>query len=240
MKANRSTSRATLGIAFLLLAGAVFVGFRTILAERPTVHTASQTSGILSESSRNSHRTRITTPPLATTPGPQPAHPPFSSHTPEPAPAPAHPGQSETTQAFMQARSRLQQDHQKLLHTLRNASPEEHAQTLEKWHQEHATELAAQQELAVRMGAETLPARLPIPAKPRIPENATPELREFLTARHAVIKDQMEMMNQLRDAPPEEQHQAMEKWHQANSGRLEAMQTTATKLSQSQPANPYP
>lgn len=236
MKANRSTSRATLGIASLFLAGAAFVGFRTILAERPTVHTASQTSGIPSASSRNSHRTRITTPPLATTPGPQPAQPPFSSYTPQTAPAPAPPGQSETTQAFMQERTRLMQAQQQAMRGLAQAPPEERHAAMEKWHQENAGALAAQQELAVKMGAESRPPRLRVPSEPSIPESATPEMREFLTARHAVMKDQMEMLNQLDTAPAEQRHQAMEKWHEQNAPRLQAMQAAATKLSQSQPS----
>lgn len=163
-----------------------------------------------------------------------------SSQAPSPHQAVLPVDSSDTLKTFLAARQQLQKGHAKMMAGLKNATPEERTQALEKWHQEHATELAAQQELAVKMGAESRPARLPILAKPRIPENATPELREFLTARHDVMKDQMELMNQLSDAPPEQQHHAMEKWNKQNSTRLEAMQIAATKLSQSQPANPHP
>jgi len=147
----------------------------------------------------------------------------------------APPAPSEAATAFQAGRAKLMRDHQQLMREMAHATPEERHQSMEKWREEHADELAAQQQLAIQMGAESRPPQLRVPSAPRIPDNATPELREFLTARHAVMKDQTEMMNQLQNATPEERHQAMEKWHQQNATRLEAMQTAASQLAKSQP-----
>ncbi|NJM37464.1 MAG: hypothetical protein HC845_06130 [Akkermansiaceae bacterium] len=117
---------------------------------------------------------------------------------------------------------------------LANASPEERQQAMQKWHQENAEAHAAQQQLAIQMGADSRPPLRRPPPEPRIPENATPELRELLTTRHAVMKDRVEMMNQLASASPEERQKAMQQWHEENATRLAAMQSAADKLSQSQ------
>ncbi len=163
---------------------------------------------------------------------PHPVLPASRSQAPRTPPIP--PGASDTQKAFLTERARLLEDRMKLDSQLTHSTPEERHQAMQKWHEENAEALAAQQQLAQQMAAETPPRELRVPPAPRIPENATPEMREFLTARHAAMKDDMEMMNQIRDFPPEERQQAMQAWHEKNSGHREAMQAAATKLSQSQ------
>ena len=158
-----------------------------------------------------------------------PASQPQAPRTP-----PTPPGASDTQKAFLTERARLNADRMKMDAQLTHATPEERHQAMQKWHEENAEALAAQQQLARQMAAETPPRKLRVPPAPRIPENATPEMREFLTARHAAMKDDMEMMNQIRDIPPEERQQAMHAWHEKSSGHRETMQAAATKLSQSQ------
>ena len=161
---------------------------------------------------------------------------PVQPASPLPAPrTPAIPsGASDTQKAFLSERARLNADRMKMEAQLIQATPEERHQAMQKWHEENAEALAAQQQLAQQMAAETPPPELRVPPAPQIPENATPEMREFLTARHAAMKDDMEMMNQIRDIPPEERQQAMHAWHEKSSGHREAMQAAAIKLSQSQ------
>jgi hypothetical protein len=165
---------------------------------------------------------------------PVPSQSPFL--VPQAAASSVSPVPSEVATAFHAGRAKLMRDQQQHMRQLAHATPEERHQSMEKWHEEHAAdELAAQQQLAIQMGAESRPPKLHIPSAPNIPGNATPELREFLTARHVVMKDHMEMMNQLQNATPEKRHQAMEKWHEQNASRLETMQTAASRLSESQP-----
>ncbi len=95
---------------------------------------------------------------------------------------------SEVTTAFFSAREQLAQGHQQLMRELSQASPEEKHQAMEQWREENAEALAEQQQLAIQMGRESRPPNINIsvPAEPHIPENATPELRNFLTARYKV------------------------------------------------------
>ncbi|MGL4398838.1 MAG: hypothetical protein ACRCXD_03135 [Luteolibacter sp.] len=141
---------------------------------------------------------------------------------------------SETTVAFHASRAKLMRSHQQLMRGLANATPEEQHQAMEQWHKENAEALAAQQQLAIQMGAESRPLRMHVPKEPIIPDGAEPELRHLLTARHAIMKGQAEINNQLHDATPEERHQAMGKWHQENAPLVEAMHTAAIRHSASQ------
>lgn len=150
------------------------------------------------------------------------------------------PAPSEAAIAFQAGREKLMGAHQQLMRLMQEAGPGEQQQIMEKWHEEHAAELAAQQQLAIQMGAESRPINIPVPSAANIPANATPELREFLTARHAVMKDQAEMLNQLQNATPDQRQQAMQKWHEQNATRLEAMQSAASQLSKSQAPSQLP
>lgn len=93
---------------------------------------------------------------------------------------------SEATAAFISARKQLAQGHQKLMRQLSEASPEDKHQAIEQWREENAEALATQHQLAIQMGRESRAPKFSVPSKPHIPEDATPELREFLTARHKV------------------------------------------------------
>ena len=212
-----------IGIATVILGGASFLGYWILRSEKPITHGAARVGDVSSPPSKIS---RVIAPldiPVARPPSPRPI--------PQPETAQVSSGQSESMKAFLLERDRLQQDRQKLIEALRTATPEERRKVMEKWHAENAPAHTAQQELAIKMGAEFRPPQLRIPPEPRIPENATPELREFLTARYALMKDQSEMMNQLADASPEERQQATQKWHEQSATRREAMQATASKLS---------
>ena len=125
--------------------------------------------------------------------------------------------------------------HHKLLLQMANESPEGRHQAMEKWNGEYAAELDEQRQLAIRMGEESQPPLLPVPTAPRIPNNASPELREFLTGRHELMIGRAELSNQLRTATPEQRHLAMEEWNEKNASRLDALRIASTRLSSSQP-----
>ncbi len=148
------------------------------------------------------------------------------------------PSPSETATTFQAGRAKLMREHQQLMRHLAHASTEEPNQSMEKWHEEHAGELIAQQQLAMKMGAESHLPMLRVASAPRVPFNATPELREFLTARHQTMKDHAEMLKQLQNVTPEERHRAMKGWQEKNAIRCEAILTAATQLAGSHsPAN---
>lgn len=141
---------------------------------------------------------------------------------------------SEAVAAFHAGRDSLMRDHQQLMRQLDHASAEERQQAMKNWREANAESIKAQQHLAREIGQESRSSRIPISLEPRIPSNATPELREMLTARHAVMKGQVEMMNQLSNASPEERNEAMQKWRIENASRLDAMRRATTQFSQSQ------
>jgi hypothetical protein len=117
---------------------------------------------------------------------------------------------------------------------LAGATQEDQHQAMEKWSEENSAALTTQQQLAIQMGAESRPPRMHVPRDPSIPANASPELHDLLTARHAIMKGQAEITNQLHDSTPEERHRAIEKWHRENTPLVEAMRTAAIRHSESQ------
>lgn len=133
-------------------------------------------------------------------------------------------------QTFHDERTKLMESRREIIKNLRHASPEERRMAMEQWHKENAEALAAQQQLAVQMSAESRPPMRRVPPTPMIPDDATPEHRELLTARHEARKDRVEMMNRLQDATPEERQKAMEQWHEENAATLAAQQQRSVQI----------
>lgn len=131
--------------------------------------------------------------------------------------------------------TKLMESRQKLMEDMKGASPEEMRSAMEKWQSENAQALAKQQQLASQLRSESRSSVPPDLPEPRIPENASPEMRELITARHALMKDQMETMRSLETVSPEERRIAMEEWRTENTKKFEAVHAAAKKLSESQP-----
>lgn len=146
---------------------------------------------------------------------------------------------SETTVVFLAGRAKLMRSHQQLMQSLCRATQEERQQAMAKWHEEHAEGLATQQH-AIQMGAESKPPRMHFPRDPRIPANASVELYDLLSARHALMKGQAEITSQLHNYTPQERHRAIEKWHEENAPLVEAMHTAAFRHFESQPSPQVP
>ena len=159
--------------------------------------------------------------------------PPLPASAPHPPAALANESSStppETTVAFHASRAKLMRSHRQLMQGLAGATPEERQQAMAKWHKENSEALKAQQQPPKQIHSESRPVCM-VDQEPRIPDNATPELREFLTTRHALMKDRAEMMSQLRDATLEEQQNTMKAWHESYSERLAALRSLASKTS---------
>jgi hypothetical protein len=107
-------------------------------------------------------------------------------------------GTSMTSEEFRSERSRLMREQRELHRQLASTSPEERHEAMEKWHDENAATLSAQQEFAARMAAG----------------GDSPEERRIHAARQAAANERMEIMNELRDAPPEERSKALRAWRE--------------------------
>lgn len=157
---------------------------------------------------------------------------------------PIPPGASENLKTFLTERNRLRAERMQMEVRLGTATPEERAQAMEKWRQENAVALSSLPPRAQEMATQSHGSHHHVPSAPRIPENASPELRKVLTDRHALMKERVEMMNQLQNATPEERRQAMEQWRAKNASHLEETQAAASNLSggqgSSSSASPLP
>lgn len=149
------------------------------------------------------------------------------------------PAQSEATLALTQERDRLNQARQEMMAKLKEASPDERRQIIDQWRETNATAIKSLSELTRKLSNQRPSPEQLAPVTAPIPANATPEMRDFIIARQSVMKDQAEMMNQLRDASPQERQQAITKWREQNASRLEAIKTSAAGLSRS-PSTPPP
>ena len=139
---------------------------------------------------------------------------------------------SETRREFMKERVRLFNDRARVHNETLQATPAERRAAMEEWAKLNATALAQQAARARTMREERPVAGMPrLPDSPMIPERASPELTDFLTKRHTMMKEKMEMTSSLQTVTPEQQRQAMEQWYIKNASRIEAMQTAALRLS---------
>ena len=120
---------------------------------------------------------------------------------------------------------------------------------LDAWHNRNADRLAAQQERAKVMAADSALKPMPLPPPPRLPANASPALKEFLTARAKLARAQVQIHNALVDALPlevtEEQVQEMQKketqlFQQQQSGELQAQAQRAKILADESARHPMP
>jgi hypothetical protein len=122
---------------------------------------------------------------------------PSSSQQASPAPATAEVSQAQSTlQTF-------QQEQQALVESL-NALLAQGAtsQQLQAWQQQNATSLAAQQQLALDMAADSALEPEPLGGPANIPANASSTLAAFLTTQAALANARAQIHNGLLNALP--------------------------------------
>jgi hypothetical protein len=96
-----------------------------------------------------------------------------------------------TLPAFRQEQQKLAQERQSLVN--QGATP----QQLAEWRQQNASRFAAQQQRAQTMSATSYLQLRPTNRQPRIPANASPTLKDFMTSQVALANAQAELHNQL-------------------------------------------
>jgi len=100
-----------------------------------------------------------------------------------------------------------------------------------RFQQDNADLLKRQKELSQIISQQQ--ARNPIPTPPplQLPPNASPQLKEYLTARDQLTRDQIAFMNQHRTDDPATRQTAMQQWRQQNTARIQQLQQEAQALS---------
>lgn len=140
-------------------------------------------------------------------------------------------GASRNMEEFLLQRAVLHNSRVELLNRLHQATEEERQQALETLQSQNEEALEVQRALAVQISEEGfLSEEQEIAADPNIPPDASPELEDFLTKRHALMKEQIALLNQYRSATPEARQQALEDWHENNFSRLNALRKAATDI----------
>ena len=128
---------------------------------------------------------------------------------------------------FLQNRQTLMQK----MAELRQQNPGAAPQDLQaRFRQENAALFQRQQELAQKMGQQSSHNVLAAPPPLQIPPNASPQMKDYLTARDQLMRDQVAFMNQHRTDDPPARQAAMQQWRQQNATRFQQMQQLAQAL----------
>ncbi len=101
-----------------------------------------------------------------------------------------------------------------------------------RFQQENAALLRRQKELSQIIAGQQ--AKNPVPAPPlQIPSNASPQLKNYLTAHDQLMRDEVAFMSQHRTDAPATRQAAMQQWRQQNAGRFKQLQQESQALAQS-------
>ena len=129
---------------------------------------------------------------------------------------------------FLQNRQTLMQK----MAELRQQNPNANPQDLQaRFRQENAALFQRQQELAQKMGQNNSNNVLAAPPSLQIPANASPQMKDYLTARDQLMRDQVAFMNQHRSDAPAARQAAMQQWRQQNAARFQQIQQLVQALS---------
>jgi hypothetical protein len=130
---------------------------------------------------------------------------------------------------FLQNRQTLMQK----MAELRQQNPNANPQDLQaRFRQQNEALFQRQQQLAQKLGQENSHNVLPAPPPLQIPANASPQMKDYLTARDQLMRDQVAFMNQHRTDDPPARQAAMQQWRQQNADRLQQIQQLAQAMAQ--------
>jgi len=107
-----------------------------------------------------------------------------------------------------------------------------------QFQQENAALLARQRELAQVIGQQQAKNPMPEPPPLQIPPNASPQMKDYLTARDQLMRDQIAFMNQHRTDESSARQAAMEQWRQQNTARFQQLQQQSQALAQNSQPTP--
>jgi hypothetical protein len=152
---------------------------------------------------------------------------PDSSSVPAPViPANATPELKE----FLQARAVLAQKMEDLRKQNPNVSPT--AQQLAQFQLDNAALVKRQNELAQIMATQQSSAPMPIPPPLRMPPNASPQLKAFLTARDQLMRDDIAFTNQHLKDDPAAKEAALRQWQTQMAAQHQKLNQLAQALSE--------
>lgn len=138
---------------------------------------------------------------------------------------------SEVMKSFLMERAKLNNEQVRIHNQTLQASPKERSRAIEDWQNQNTAALEAQAARAAQISTESPPPTLRVPTEADIPRNATPELRDFLTRRNAIIQALSDLNARLETANLEESQQVVQDWKIENSARTNALQKAALHLS---------
>ena len=107
-----------------------------------------------------------------------------------------------------------------------------------QFQQENATLLQRQKELSQIISEQQAKNPMPEPPPLQIPPNASPQLKNYLTDRDQLMRDQIAFMNQHRTDEPAARQAAMQQWRQQNATRFQQLQQEAQAMAQTPSPTP--
>lgn len=145
---------------------------------------------------------------------------------------------SPVLKEFLTTRSRLVRSQAQIHNELLDALPQEvteaqveemRAKEMALFLQRNGKDLKAQTQRAKAMSEESAWKPLPAPPPLSFPPEATPEMKAFLTARHQLMSEQIEVWN--RNPEPATRDPAMREWMKQNTSHLQQVSDLAVKSS---------
>ena len=131
----------------------------------------------------------------------------------------------ENRQTLMQKMAELRQQNPNT-----NAAPD--PKIVAQFQQQNADLLKRQKELSQIISEQQAKNPLPEPPPLQIPPNATPQMKDYLTARDQLMRDQVAFMNQHRTDEPSARQAAMQQWRRQNAARFQQLQQQSQALAQ--------
>lgn len=99
-----------------------------------------------------------------------------------------------------------------------------------EFQQQNADLLKRQRELSQIIGQQQAKNPIPTPPPLQVPQNASPQLKTYLTDRDQLMRDQIAFMNQHRTDDPKTKQTEMQQWRQQNAARFQQLQQEAQAM----------
>lgn len=141
---------------------------------------------------------------------------------------------------FLQNRQTLMEKMAELRQQNPGTNGASNPQAFAQFRQQNADLLKRQSQLAQIIGQQQAKNPLPAPPPLQIPPNATPQLKDYLTARDQLMREQVAFMNQHRTDDPAVRQTAMQQWRQENATRFQQLQQLAQAMAQAASAAATP
>ena len=136
---------------------------------------------------------------------------------------------SPDLEEFLVERARMHNEGIRIRQRL-DADPAQAAAILEKWRADEAASAEKQRLHTAAVHAQMADWVPDVPLHPQIPLDASPALTEFLTDRHAILRERTEAQRQAEKTAPGTKEKAAAQWDAANKARLDRLAEKAALL----------